>query len=449
MPATKVGYTPSRTDQQDVDRNLQAIGQAISAIGDRLNGALQMAVFPVATGRQLDAGSQIVRYVGGGGDVFILPSSHAQGAALGQVIAVMCDQAAAVLKPAGQDTVNGLQSLVVPPRAVVVLTSDSGGHWTAVGQVFGASGAGHGVGLVPDPGASAGATRFLREDGTWANVPSPPAATDVRVFTASATWTKPAGALNVDAILIGCGGPGGSGRRGAAATFRTGGGGGGGGGVSAWRWPAAILGATEAVTVGAGTPGVGAGADNTDGNPGTAGADTSFGAWLRAGAGAAGGAGTSGAAGGGGAGGTGNAGTGGAGGAGSNGSTAASAATAAAGRAGGGGGGGGGLSNANAAQAATAGATGTSTIDRPSALAGGGAGTAGAGSPGAGASTNESAGGGGGGGGGAGGASGGGAGAAAGNYGGGGGGGGASLNGTASGAGGAGGAGLAIIVSYF
>ena len=33
--------------------------------------------------------------------------------------------------------------------------------------VFGGSGSGHAQGAVPDPGASAGSTRFLREDGTW------------------------------------------------------------------------------------------------------------------------------------------------------------------------------------------------------------------------------------------------------------------------------------------
>ena len=33
--------------------------------------------------------------------------------------------------------------------------------------VFGASGAGHAAGAVPDPGATAGTTRFLREDGSW------------------------------------------------------------------------------------------------------------------------------------------------------------------------------------------------------------------------------------------------------------------------------------------
>jgi hypothetical protein len=35
------------------------------------------------------------------------------------------------------------------------------------GGVFGASGAAHATGTVPDPGATAGSTRFLREDGTW------------------------------------------------------------------------------------------------------------------------------------------------------------------------------------------------------------------------------------------------------------------------------------------
>ena len=34
--------------------------------------------------------------------------------------------------------------------------------------VFAGSGASHAVGAVPDPGATAGTTRFLREDGTWA-----------------------------------------------------------------------------------------------------------------------------------------------------------------------------------------------------------------------------------------------------------------------------------------
>jgi hypothetical protein len=40
----------------------------------------------------------------------------------------------------------------------------------AVLPVFGPSGTTHAAGVVPDPGATAGASRFLREDGTWALV---------------------------------------------------------------------------------------------------------------------------------------------------------------------------------------------------------------------------------------------------------------------------------------
>ena len=36
------------------------------------------------------------------------------------------------------------------------------------GVAFGASGASHAAGIAPDPGATAGTTRFLREDATWA-----------------------------------------------------------------------------------------------------------------------------------------------------------------------------------------------------------------------------------------------------------------------------------------
>lgn len=39
--------------------------------------------------------------------------------------------------------------------------------WNPASAPFLASGTGHNVGLVPDPGATAGSTRFLREDGTW------------------------------------------------------------------------------------------------------------------------------------------------------------------------------------------------------------------------------------------------------------------------------------------
>ena len=38
----------------------------------------------------------------------------------------------------------------------------------AADSVFGASGTNHSTGLVPDPGATQGTTKYLREDGTWA-----------------------------------------------------------------------------------------------------------------------------------------------------------------------------------------------------------------------------------------------------------------------------------------
>lgn len=39
------------------------------------------------------------------------------------------------------------------------------------GAIFGASGVSHSIGVVPDPGSSAGSTHFLREDGTWSVPP--------------------------------------------------------------------------------------------------------------------------------------------------------------------------------------------------------------------------------------------------------------------------------------
>ncbi len=48
----------------------------------------------------------------------------------------------------------------------------TGTQATALLSSFGASGATHAKGLVPDPGNSAGTTKFLREDGTWAEPPA-------------------------------------------------------------------------------------------------------------------------------------------------------------------------------------------------------------------------------------------------------------------------------------
>lgn len=114
--------------------------------------------------------------------------------------------------------------------------------------------------------------------------------TALRVYTASATWTKPAGLICVVVQVIGAGGGGG----GCAAT---GGGqcsvakGGGGGGGSIKRIVAASLGATETVTIGA--AGAGGSAGN---NAGSAGGTSSFGAHASATGGAGGGGDTAAAA---------------------------------------------------------------------------------------------------------------------------------------------------------
>ena len=87
------------------------------------------------------------------------------------------------------------------------------------GEDFGASGAEHAAGLVPDPGATPGTSRFLREDG-WADLPATP--TSVYTFvgetlisgdaTDQLTIDVPTGfrALDVEAIVFLTPGYGGS-----------------------------------------------------------------------------------------------------------------------------------------------------------------------------------------------------------------------------------------------
>jgi hypothetical protein len=227
-------------------------------------------------------------------------------------------------------------------------------------------------------------------------------AIDVQAYSADGTWTKPAGAQFVEVIAIGGGGGGGSGRLGAPASTRGGGAGGGGAGITRWMVPAAALGATVAVTVGqggvGGAPQLTSGVNGNAGSPGTA---STFGAHVYAsgGFGGAGGAGTSAPIGGAGA----SAsiipgGVGGNGGAGATGSpTVGASALGAAG-----GGGGGSVTSGNTQQAGANGGAGSPFLAGASALAGGAGGATGgtAGSIGTSTSSSQPFGGGGGGGGG-------------------------------------------------
>ena len=105
-------------------------------------------------------------------------------------------------------------------------------------------------------------------------------AADVQTFTTAggATWTKPDGVSTVHVALLAGGGGGGSGRRSAGSSAAAGGGGGAGGGWSTAMFPAAVLGSTEEVIVGAGGAGGAAPTtDDTNGNAGTAGIASLFG----------------------------------------------------------------------------------------------------------------------------------------------------------------------------
>lgn len=97
--------------------------------------------------------------------------------------------------------------------------------------------------------------------------------TDVQVFTAGGTWTKPEACKAVTILCIGAGGGGGSGHAHASGN-RGGGGGGAGGGISQVMYRAIALPSTLTVTIGtAGAGGAGVAANN-DGNPGSAGTAT-------------------------------------------------------------------------------------------------------------------------------------------------------------------------------
>jgi hypothetical protein len=97
----------------------------------------------------------------------------------------------------------------------------------------------------------------------------------VAKFTASGSWTAPAGVFSIQALAVGGGGGGGASKSTNSATSETGGGGGGGGVVDG-MFPV-VPGTTYTVTIGTG----GAGA-NTTTAAGSNGTDTTFGSLFTA-----------------------------------------------------------------------------------------------------------------------------------------------------------------------
>jgi len=63
-------------------------------------------------------------------------------------------------------------------------------------STFVASGGSHAIGLVPDPGSTAGTTRFLREDSTWAAPPGGGGTTTNSLTFSTGLTVAPAGAFN-------------------------------------------------------------------------------------------------------------------------------------------------------------------------------------------------------------------------------------------------------------
>ncbi|WVR18346.1 hypothetical protein y223_00066 [Bordetella phage PY223] len=124
------------------------------------------------------------------------------------------------------------------------------------------------AGIAPDKAANAQVLAAIQ--AIIGSVPG----VNMRVFPASGTWTKPAGLKSVVVEVQGAGGSGG-GAMSATSGNASIGGGGLGGGYARKRILAADLGATEAVTVGAGGARVA-------GGTGLAGGQSSFGAHCSA-----------------------------------------------------------------------------------------------------------------------------------------------------------------------
>jgi hypothetical protein len=119
--------------------------------------------------------------VGADGLVLTADSTQSLGvswkAAAGGVASVF-GRTGAVVAQSGDYTVAQVTGAVPNTVQVIAGTGLSGGgalsgNVTLTGAAFHASGSAHASGDVPDPGATAGTTRYLREDATWVVPPYP------------------------------------------------------------------------------------------------------------------------------------------------------------------------------------------------------------------------------------------------------------------------------------
>lgn len=212
----------------------------------------------------------------------VTPATHGQGPI---VDAICFDNATPRVKTACTSSMASDGTVVYtwgsPFAGLIAIQGGGTGAAGTGGTVFGGSGASHAQGLVPDPGATAGTSKFLREDGSF-QVPAGGGGTSAKyldifdgsttslndggsiTWTSNATtwtglWTVPTGVKFVQVQAWGAGSGGSGGAR------PTGEAGGAGGGFGRNMCPV-TAGSTVTITIGKGGAGT---AGGTGGSGGT------------------------------------------------------------------------------------------------------------------------------------------------------------------------------------